>query len=95
MHPKKIVSLVVTLIGVFLIVYALYSSHRISNAKHEVNTVSKNISDSSIGKMMSKEMSNRVSQYDNEVMWCLIAGIVLIVAGGGSFFYLHKHKHRR
>ncbi len=94
MKQKKIASLVVAAIGTFLVAYALYAMNLISNAKNQVNTVNQHLSGSYMGKMMGKGLSNQASKYDNDVRGCLIAGIVLVIAGGGAFFHFNKHRQR-
>jgi hypothetical protein len=92
MKIKQIVSLGVSLLGVILIIYALHSMSRISEAKSEVGSLSKRISDSNIGKMVGGEMKNKASQYDTEVTVLLIGGIALAVAGGYCAYHFRKHR---
>ncbi len=92
MNIKQKVGLVASLLGIFLIVFALQSRGRISEAKSTVHSVSSRISNSSIGKMASGQMERTVSQYDTKVMLCLIGGIILLVAGAGGAYYYRKHR---
>jgi LPXTG-motif cell wall-anchored protein len=90
MKNKQIISLVVSLLGVILIIYALHSMGRISHAKSEVSSVSRRISGSTIGRMVGGEMQNRASQYDTEVRILLIGGIILAAAGGYFAYRFRK-----
>jgi len=92
MNTKRISSLAVCCLGIVLIIYALYSMNRISEAKSTVQRISNRISSSTIGKMMGGEMHKKASQYDTEVTWMLISGIILTLAGGGGFYFYRKHR---
>ncbi|HSX37424.1 MAG TPA: hypothetical protein VLE95_01165 [Chlamydiales bacterium] len=94
MNVKQIVSLVVSLFGVILIIYALHSMGRISTAKSEVSSVSRRISDNTIGKIVGGEMQNQAGQYDTEVTVLLIGGIVLAVTGGYCAYRFRKRRRR-
>lgn len=94
MNYKQIISVVVSCIGIFLMIYAIHSMNRISEAKSSVHSIGSRISNSSFGKAVSGEMEKKASQYDVEVRLCLISGIVLMLGGGGAAFYFRKHRRR-
>ncbi|HEV7736243.1 MAG TPA: hypothetical protein VGO47_02580 [Chlamydiales bacterium] len=81
MRVKRIVSVVVAAIGVVVIIYAMSSMSRISEAKGNVRSINSAISGSSTGRMIGGGLSSKASQYDTEVMVLLIAGIVLTIGG--------------
>ena len=81
MHIKRIVSLVVAALGVIMVIYAMSSMSRISEAKGNVRSINNAFSGSSAGRMVGSGLSNQASQYDTKVMVLLIAGIVFAVGG--------------
>jgi hypothetical protein len=93
MHIKRVVSLAVAVLGVILVIYALSSMRRISDAKGTVKSISSTISGSPVGKAVGSGLSHKASQYDTEVTVLLIVGIVLVVVGcGGVYHYRRLHK---
>lgn len=82
MNYKRIVGLVVLIIGIGLIAYALHSMKRISDAKSEIGTYTKPFAKNSIGKAVEDTLMKKASEYDTEVRWLLIGGITLVVVGG-------------
>jgi hypothetical protein len=90
MNVKRISGLVIALIGAILLVYALYSMHRISEAKNKVHHIGKQIPGNFFGKAVKGELHKKVSQYDKEVEWLLIGGITFLVVGGGIIFLYRK-----
>ncbi len=92
MHSKKLIGLVVLAIGVGLMAFAMHSMYRITEAKKEVNDVQGLISDNPVGSVVGKDLQKEVSQYDVEVMWALIGGVVLVFVGGGTLIFARKRK---
>ena len=86
------VSIAIAVLGIVMVIYAITSMSRISEAKGNVGSISRGISGSKVGRMVSGELSNRASAYDTEVMVLLIAGIVLVVVGGGGVYRYRKHR---
>ena len=82
MNYKRIVGLVVLIIGIGLIAYALHSMKRIVDAKSEIGTYTKPFSKNPIGKAVEDTLMKKASEYDTEVRWLLIGGITLVAIGG-------------
>jgi Protein of unknown function (DUF3185) len=95
MNYKRIVGVVVFVIGVALIIFAVHSMHRISSAKGTMHTMEGLIPKSQYEEMGSKEMGKEASQYDAEVMGMLIGGIILAVAGCGIAIFYGKGKKKK
>ncbi len=95
MKVRRIVSLVVLIVGVAAIAYALYAKGRIANAKGEVNTASGFLPKNAMGEMVGGKMSSEASQYDTTVQYLFIGGIVLAIAGGLSLVFCCKCKKKR
>jgi len=92
MHVKRIVSVVVAAVGVVMIVYAMSSMSRISEAKGNVRSINSAISGNSAGRMIGGGLSGKASQYDTQVMVLLIAGIVLTVGGCIGAYHFRKRR---
>lgn len=90
MKRKRIIGIVLFIIGVVLIIYSIHSMNRISAAKGEVNAFKSAFSGNSTGKALGNVMEGKASQYDTIVMVMLIGGIVLAVVGGGVVFMSRK-----
>jgi uncharacterized membrane protein len=94
MNHKKILGLVVAIVGVVLIFFGVRSMNTIREAKNELQNMYKGMSHDVVGKKVNGSMMMSASQYDTEVKIVLYSGILLVLVGGGLFF-LHKHKKKR
>lgn len=87
---KYITGIVIAIIGVFLIVYSIHSMNRISEGKSQVHSLTSPFSGSSAGRMVGGALESRASQYDSTVLFLLISGIILTVAGTGAAIIFRK-----
>jgi LPXTG-motif cell wall-anchored protein len=92
MSSKRITGIVVLIIGVVLIIFAVHSMNRISEAKGEIHSLTSPFSGNSVGKTIGGVMGNKAGQYDTTVMMLLIGGIILAVVGGGVVLFCRKKK---
>lgn len=91
MNYKKYIGPVLSVVGVFLIGYAIYGMQRISHAKGEIGVVSNRISNSSFGKMLSEQMYGALNRHDTQVTFLLVIGIILVIIGGAVAYRYRKH----
>jgi hypothetical protein len=95
MNVKKVVSIVVAVLGIVMVVYAIHSMRRISDAKGTVSSINSSIGGSSAGRMVGQKLSSEASQYDTKVRVLLIAGLVFTVAGCGALYRYCNCSHKR
>ncbi len=93
MNMKRVISIGVAILGLVMVVYAISSMSRISDAKGNVSSINRAMSGSSAGKMAGSQLTSMAGQYDTKVRVLLIAGIVVTALGCGGVFYYRKH-HR-
>ncbi len=94
MSRKRIIGMVVCLVGVVLSIIAIYAMSRISSAKGNIKTAEGWVPSSAYKDVGSKELSKQASQYDAKVTGLLIGGIVLAVAGCGIAIRGRKGKQK-
>jgi len=92
MGYKRIVGSIASLAGIALIIYAVHSMSVISEAKHQVKTMSNQMSGNYVGKMMSSDMEARANAYDTPVQIGLYTGVALVLLGAGLIF-IGRKKH--
>jgi len=90
MNYKRIIGIIVLIIGIGLIGYALHSMKEISDAKSDITTYTGPFSKNPIGKAVEDTLMEKASQYDVEVKWLLIGGITLVVVGGIAIIFGRK-----
>jgi len=90
MNLKRIAPIAVAILGVILIIFAIRSCGRISDAKSTVHSISSHMSNSRMGKMATSEMEREAGQYDTKVKIILILGILFVIGGGGAMYYYRK-----
>lgn len=82
MNYKRIIGIIVLIIGIVLIGYALHYMKEISEAKGEIGSYTKPFSKTPIGKAVQDTLMSKASEHDNQVRWLLIGGITFVVVGG-------------
>ncbi len=86
MSIKKIIAIVILVVGLIAIGYAVYNMKRLANARGTIQSVEKlagPYGQKPVGKMIGNAVDARLHKYDQQVMLLLIGGIVLAVVGGG------------
>lgn len=93
MQKKRMIGLVILIIGIVLLAFGLYAKSRVANARSEVG----HITHSPFGQNRATDavggvLEGKIGQYDQPVFWCLAGGIVLIVIGGGMMLFNRKKR---
>lgn len=92
MSRKRIIGLVVFIIGVILVAYAMNARSRIASAKSGIHELTSPFSGNAAGQSIGDVMEGKASQYDTIVMLMLIGGIACVVVGGCVFFFCKKKR---
>jgi hypothetical protein len=92
MSIKRLIGLVILIIGIVLIAFSLHSMNRISKAKGGIRGMKHAFSGSSTGTKIGDAAENKVSQYDTPVMILLISGIILAIVGSSVIIFGKKKK---
>lgn len=95
MNAKRISGLVVALIGIVLILGALYAQGRIGQVKGEISTgteIASEITKSPFAKKVGGVLQNRASEYDEPAKLFLYGGIIVAILGGIIFVCGGKKK---
>jgi len=97
-NKKRIVGIIILIVGIIFIVYANYQKGRIAEAEGNVETGKSFFSGSSVGGQVSDAVGgvvgDKISSYKAPVMILMIGGIVLVVVGGGMALFC-KGKRKR
>lgn len=86
MHPKKITGVVAIIIGVIVLIFALYVRGRVAEAKGQVSKGSSFLPDNAVDRGITGALEGKLSAYDIPIMIGLVGGIVLIVVGAGIIY---------
>jgi hypothetical protein len=96
MSTKRIVGIVIVIIGIIVICYANYQKHRIAEAQGNIKKGTSLFSGSStggqVGQAVGGVMEGKVSSYNTPVMLLLIGGIVLVIVGAGMVLFCKKRR---
>ncbi len=90
MKARKIISIVLVLVGVFLFLFAIYAKNRVMEVKKSIHSSSGLLPDNAINQEIGKALEKKISSYDVPILWGMIGGIVFIVVGVGTFVYGKK-----
>ncbi|HSW87114.1 MAG TPA: hypothetical protein VLG49_06415 [Rhabdochlamydiaceae bacterium] len=80
-NKKRIIGIVVLIIGIVLIVFACYERHRVANAKSAIHSGTGFMPENAVSKMVGGSLEKKASSYDAPLMGILIAGIILLIVG--------------
>jgi hypothetical protein len=96
MNTKRVIGIVVLIVGIIAILYANYQKGRIANAE---GTIEKGMSlfsghsaGSQAGRSIGGAMEGKVGSYNTPVMLLMIGGIVLVIIGGGMALFCGKKR---
>ena len=90
MKTKKIIAIVVLLLGVTLFSLALYAKSEVMQVKKTIHTGSSLLPENPVKTEINRALDKKVSSYDAPILWGMIGGVVLFVVGLGSFIYTQK-----
>ncbi len=85
MKVRKILSMVLVLVGVVLFGFAMYAKNRVMEVKKSIHSSSGLIPDNAVNKEIGKVLEKKISSYDMPILWGMIGGIVFVVIGVGTF----------
>jgi hypothetical protein len=86
MHPKRTTGLIAIVIGVIVLILALYVRGRVAEAKGEVSKGSSMLPDNAIDRGITGALEGKLSAYDIPIVIGLIGGVVLIIVGAGIMY---------
>jgi len=84
MKPRKIVGLVLSILGIIVFLLAIYAKNQVAEAKGNVKKTTGLFSDNPVNKQISGALEKKISSYDAPIMWTMIGGIALFVIGVGT-----------
>jgi len=95
-NKKRIIGIVILIVGIIFIVYANYQKGRIADAEGNVETGKSFFSGSSVGSkvgdVVGGAVGGKISSYKGPVMMLMIGGIVLVVVGAGMALFCKKKR---
>ncbi|MBI2742425.1 MAG: hypothetical protein HYX48_00715 [Chlamydiales bacterium] len=94
MNIKRIIGIVVMLVGVAAILYALNASGRIAEAKGNIEMATSQMPKDATSELIGGILKSKASQYDSQVLALLIGGIALVVVGGAVAICCGRKKRR-
>lgn len=91
MNYKKIVSIIIFVVGVVLLSYGFYGKMRMDDAREDIDSSTGFIPDNPIKGAIVDGLHGRVDEYTVPVALCFIGGIVFMILGG-AIFYACRHQ---
>ncbi len=92
MKTKRIAALVLIVVGIIVLLLALYARSRVSEAKESVSKSSGLFSDNPVNKQITGALQGKISAYDAPIMIALIGGVVLCLVGAGTLVFFRKKR---
>jgi len=90
MRQKKIIGLVILVIGAVLFIFSLNAKHKIANAKSGAGAVTGLLPKNAFGSYASGEIKEATGQYDTLVQFIFLGGIGLMIIGGAMTFFIRN-----
>ncbi len=87
---KQIAGLVAIVLGIALLIFAIYQKNRVSGARGDINNISKFFSKNPITEYGEGAVHKKLDEYDTQIMWCFVGSAILIIGGIGATFYYRK-----
>ncbi len=85
MKTRKILSIILIILGVIVFLFAMYAKSRVMEVKKSVHSSSGFLSDNPVNKEIGKALEKKLGSYDMPILWGMIGGVVLVVIGVGTF----------
>jgi uncharacterized membrane protein len=94
MSGKRIAGIVVLIIGIVLVIFAVYNQNRVTQAKSTINEGSGYFGNSEGGSMAKGFLEGKAGQYDTTLKICLYAGVALVIIGGAVTLFSKKRSRK-
>lgn len=95
MKSKRLIGLVLLIIGIVLICFGLYGKSRQTGARSDVSHVTSPFGKNKATDTFGDIAEGKISEYDKPIFWCFAGGIALVVIGGGMVICCRCHNKRR
>ncbi|NNM43487.1 MAG: hypothetical protein HKM07_04010 [Chlamydiae bacterium] len=95
MNLKRIIGLVILVVGIIATGMGFHYKGQLESAKGEVGMLSKPFSKNPFGEKAGSMMEAKIGEYDVPVAVMLYGGIALIVVGGGMLVCCRCKKKRK
>lgn len=92
MNLKRILGLIILVIGVGLVIYGYYGKQDMAAARADIDSKTAIIPDNPLKGMVKSELNARVDQYEGSVRMLFIGGAALIVIGGVLLIFGRSRK---
>lgn len=94
MNAKRIIGIIILIVGIIAILVANYVKGRLAEAEGTVHKGTSMLSGTSVGGQVGKSVGgaieNKIASYNTPVMILMIGGIVLVVIGAGMALFCRK-----
>lgn len=80
MQSKKIVGLIVLIIGAVFVIYSIHLMQKTHEAKQNISVVASN---EPLGAIVGDSLSKKTAENDRYQAYLLIGGMVVLLSGGG------------
>jgi hypothetical protein len=96
MNKKRMIGVVILIVGIIAIIYANYQKGRIADAEGNVergtSLFSGHSAGSQAGRSVGGMMEGKIASYKTPVMMLMIGGIALVVIGGAMVLFCGKKR---
>ena len=96
MSTKRLVGIIILIVGVIAIIYANYEKGRIAKAHGNIekgtSLFSGHSAGSQAGQAVGGMLEGKVDSYNTPVMLLMIGGIVLVIVGGSMALFCCKKR---
>ncbi|NGX45408.1 MAG: hypothetical protein K940chlam2_00560 [Chlamydiae bacterium] len=95
MNLKRILGLIILVIGVGLVIYGYYGKQDMAAARADIDSKTAIIPNNPIKGIVKGELQSRVDQYEGPVRMLFIGGAALIVIGGVLLIFGRSRKNAK
>lgn len=81
MKMRRIVSLILVLLGLCLFAMGMYAKRRVATVKESIHSGSSLFSDNPFNKEFGKALNEKISAYDLPILLAITGGVVCVVGG--------------
>jgi hypothetical protein len=90
MNFKKLIGIVVFILGVILILFSMYAKNRVHAAKTAVHEATGPFAGNPISKTLGSAVDERAEQYNTPILLSLIGGVLFSIAGVSMYLFFRK-----